>query len=397
MKKTLLCKIILIVFFVLFAASTTVYTVLDAFVLDKQVFDPENSVTANPTFTLAPSKPNKPKETTSSASTTEAPQTNTTANTTLTNPTTTPVTPDDTTPRDTVGVTTAKTPTTSVQPTETETPVTTTEAPPAVQYPIIDDLYYKDENIEITIEEKYFYTTYRGNEVETKYFVIDLKLSDIEYLRTHFREEANGTVVSATTSELASDVNAIFAINGDYFSFRDAGFVVRNYRPLRDKARSLKNSKHNGDDALFILPDGSFIMMDENNSLFANGLPSGVYQCFSFGPRLIENGEIMVNQNSEVGQSSSSNPRTAIGIVEPLHYKIVVSEGRLVNNDGMTLLDIATIMSDLGCTSAYNLDGGSSTTLYFNGEVLNTPGRSDGSERSISDIIYINGKKHSED
>ena len=192
-------------------------------------------------------------------------------------------------------------------------------------------------------------------------------------------------------------MNAIFAINGDYFSFREYGFVVRNYTTYRDTARPPKSTSNNGDDTLFIMPNGMLMMFDESNPIFKNGLPSDVYQAFSFGPRLVENGEIMVSERSEVGQSSSSNPRTAIGMIEPGHYIILVSEGRLFDGDGMKLLDVATLMKDLGCTIAYNLDGGSSTTLYFNGKVINTPGRSDGSERDISDIIYINGKSYSED
>ena len=350
-KHLLLCQIILIVAFVLFAVATTAYTLLDAFVIDREVFDPEESITQNPTFTLIPTKPNTPE--TGDNGTVES--------------STTPIT-------------------TLTSPESTE---------PEIEYPILTDRYYKDENIEIDIEERYFYNTYRGREVETRYFVIDLKLSDVEYLGTHFRQK-NGKVTKATTSELAQDVDAIFAINGDYFSYREYGFVVRNYTVYRDTARPPKSTSLNGDDTLFVMPDGSLMMFDENNAMFKNGLPSDIYQAFTFGPRLIENNELMVTERSEVGQSSASNPRTAIGMIEPLHYIIVVSEGRLYDGDGMTLYELANIMKDLGCKTAYNLDGGSSTTLYFNGEVINTPGRSDGSERDISDIIYINGKKYSD-
>jgi len=359
-KRLLICQIILIAAFVLFAAATTTYTLLDAFVLDREVFDPDVTITQDPTFTLLPSTPNTPEKAT--------------------------ITSPESSKMPTAG--------TGTTPSTTTNAPTTTEVP--IEYPIIEDLYYKDENIEIDIEEKYFYRDYRGDVIETRYFVIDLQLSDIEYLRTHFREE-NGKVYKATTSELAEDVGAIFAINGDYFSFREYGFVVRNYTTYRDTPRPPKSTSQNGDDTLFIMPNGMLMMFDESDPLFKNGLPSDIYQAFSFGPRLIENGEIMVSDRSEVGQSASSNPRTAIGMIEPLHYVILVSEGRLYDHDGMTLLEVAQILDNYGCTMAYNLDGGSSTTLYFNGEVINTPGRSDGSEREISDIIYINGLTYSED
>ena len=374
-KRLLLCQIILIAAFVLFAALTTTFTLLDAFVLDREVFDPKEEITQDPTFTLLPPTQHSPE-----TSPKTAPETTVLS------------TPDSTVSIETGTAVSGTTAITSKTPTTVKTP-TTTEAP--IEYPIVSERYYKDENIEIDIQEKHFYNNYRGSQVETRYFVIDLKLSDIEYLQTHFRQK-NGKVTKATTSELAKDVDAIFAINGDYFSFREYGFVVRNYTTFRDSARPSKSTSLNGDDTLFILPNGSLMMFDENDSLFKNGLPSDIYQAFSFGPRLIENNAIMVNEKSEVGQSSTSNPRTAIGMIEPLHYIIIVSEGRLTNGDGMTLYKLANIMKDLGCKMAYNLDGGSSTTLYFNGEVINTPGRSDGSERDISDIIYINGKKYSD-
>ena len=262
---------------------------------------------------------------------------------------------------------------------------------PEAVYPIIGDLYYKDANIEITIEETYYTNK---NLVENKIFIVDIKLTDVSYLKTFVNTNSNGKVNKTTVSDMAEKNNAVFAINGDYFSYRERGYVIRNYIEWRSKARKRYDSF--GDDALLILSDGSFRMIDENDVSFAS-LPADTYQCFSFGPRLIENGVIQVNWNSEVGQSAEANPRTAIGIVEPLHYKIVVAEGRLdrySGKDGMKLYEMADVLASLGCTDAYNLDGGSSTTLYFNGRVLNeTPS----SERKVSDCIYINGLSYFEE
>jgi exopolysaccharide biosynthesis protein len=70
---------------------------------------------------------------------------------------------------------------------------------------------------------------------------------------------------------------------------------------------------------------------------------------------------------------------------------MVVSDGRTTESVGLSLLQLAEIMDQLGCEQAYNLDGGGSTTMYFNGEVINNPtsnGRKS-KERSVSDIVYI--------
>ena len=130
--------------------------------------------------------------------------------------------------------------------------------------------------------------------------------------------------------------------------------------------------------------------MDEANSDAQALADEGAVQIFSFGPGLVEDGEITVNEATEVDQAMRSNPRTAIGMIEPLHYLLVVSDGRTDESEGLTLMELAQVMQDLGCQTAYNLDGGGSSTMWFMGEVVNVPTdwRSI-RERSVSDIVYI--------
>ena len=111
----------------------------------------------------------------------------------------------------------------------------------------------------------------------------------------------------------------------------------------------------------------------------------------SFGPALIENGTISVTEEDEVGKAMASNPRTAIGIIDNLHYVFVVSDGRTEESEGLSLLELAEFMDSIGVETAYNLDGGGSSTMYFNGEVVNNPTTSGRSvkERSVSDIVCI--------
>ena len=111
----------------------------------------------------------------------------------------------------------------------------------------------------------------------------------------------------------------------------------------------------------------------------------------SFGPALIENGTISVTEKDEVGKAMASNPRTAIGIIDNLHYVFVVSDGRTEESEGLSLLELAEFMYSIGVETAYNLAGGGSSTMYFNGEVVNNPTTSGRSvkERSVSDIVCI--------
>lgn len=239
---------------------------------------------------------------------------------------------------------------------------------------VVTDTSYEDENIKITIETEYLY--------DTEVYIADIQVSDVSYLKTAFAQGIYGRNIKETTSAMAESNDAIFAINGDYYGFRSDGYVIRNGVLYRD------TSGDNED--LVIDSDGNFSIINESDTTAQSLLDAGAWQVLSFGPALINNGEISVSANSEVGQSKSSNPRTAIGQVSELHYIVIVSDGRTSESAGLSLLEMAQLFAERGCTVAYNLDGGGSATMWFNGQVVNNPtdGRSYG-ERSVSDIVYF--------
>ena len=97
-----------------------------------------------------------------------------------------------------------------------------------------------------------------------------------------------------------------------------------------------------------------------------------------------------MGKDQEVAISSPSNPRTAVGVIDDKHYVFVVSDGRTDVSKGLSLMQLAECMKELGCKQAYNLDGGGSTTMYFDGTVMNvTTSGSKIEERKVSDILYI--------
>lgn len=241
---------------------------------------------------------------------------------------------------------------------------------------VASETAYIDENIQITITE------YR--EYDTSIYVADIILSSPEYLQTAFAQNAYSRNVTEKTSEIAESAGAILAINGDYYGAQEDGYVFRNGVLYR-------NTSSSGQEDLVIYEDGSFAIINETDVTGEELLADGAQQVLSFGPALIENGTVVVSENDEVGKAKTSNPRTAIGIVDNLHYMFVVSDGRTDENAGLSLLQLSKFMKEFGVTTAYNLDGGGSSTMYFNGKVINNPttnGRSI-AERSVSDIVYI--------
>ncbi len=259
----------------------------------------------------------------------------------------------------------------------TDSETTVTDAGDSSSEPVITDSSYVSDNISINI------ITFE--EYNTQIYAAEVILSDSSYLRAGLANGVFGRNVSETTSEIAEDNNAILAINGDYYGFRDKGFVMRNGYLYRSTAR-----RGTGNEDLVIYDNGDLEIVDESTSDASALETAGAVQIFSFGPGLIENGEITVDENSEVEQSMTSNPRTAIGQIGQLHYIFLVSDGRTDESAGLTLLELAQVMSELGGTMAYILDGGCASSMWFMGEVVNNPtnGHKSG-ERSVSDIVYI--------
>lgn len=235
---------------------------------------------------------------------------------------------------------------------------------------------YEDDNIKIALID------YREN--DTDIHMADVKVSSSEYLKTAFAQSSYGRNVTEKTSDIAESVNAILAINGDYYGAQESGYVIRNGVIYRETAKS-------GNEDLVIYGDGSFEIIDEDDITAEELLEKGAQNVLAFGPALVEDGSVSVTEDEEVGKAMASNPRTAIGIIDENHYVFVVADGRTSDNEGLSLYKLAEFMESLGVQTAYNLDGGGSSTMYFNGQIINKPTTNGSSikERSVSDIVYI--------
>ena len=236
---------------------------------------------------------------------------------------------------------------------------------------------YEDDTKSISIE------TYERN--NTQIHVATVKIKGNVSIKTALANETYGRNVTAKTSTTSKSVNAVLAINGDYYGARDAGYVVRNGQLLRSQSQSADQED------LVIYKDGSFGIIKEGDITAQQLVDNGAMQVLSFGPALIENGQVAVDSSDEVGKAMASNPRTAIGIVDDSTYVFVVSDGRTSESQGLSLKQLADFMKELNVTTAYNLDGGGSSSMYFNGQIINKPttnGRNI-EEREVSDIVYL--------
>lgn len=219
------------------------------------------------------------------------------------------------------------------------------------------------------------------------WFVADLRLASAQVLRTAFADDTFGENIIELPSEMASANDAVWALNGDYYGFRDDGIVIRNGVAFRDRGAR---------QGLALDSDASLRLYDETATSASDLVASGVWQTWSFGPGLVNDGTVIsgiedVEVDTNPGNHSiqGTQPRTGIGMIEPGHLVAVAVDGRSSGYSvGIGMTAFAELFVGLGASVAYNLDGGGSTAMVFDGSLVNNPlGR--GTERGTSDILYV--------
>ena len=262
--------------------------------------------------------------------------------------------------------------------------------------------HYSDPDIYIDI------TTNRDKEDTTTYYVADIRIKNLGYFRAALAHDTFGQNVTERTSDMCNRKKGILAIDGDTYGSQEGGYVVRNGNLDSKAIRTTKNLERRKPDDLVIKKDGTFEIIDERDTSFDEVKAMDPLHVFSFGPALVNKNEITVTENDEVGTAmgGNKNQRCAMGIIAPGHYVFVVSDGRMKSSYGLSLLNLAEIMKDLHCETAYNLDGGGSATMYLEdgtgnatklGHLVNYPHQSTQGlpdkprmqQREVSDIVYI--------
>lgn len=235
---------------------------------------------------------------------------------------------------------------------------------------------YENSGIQVTIT--------RNQQNDFVYFAADIQLTDPRQFSYAFAGEAYGGR-DESLSDMAERHNPLIAINGDYYGFHTNGIIIRGGELFRKNksSRHLMAVEENGD--LTMLTDRS-----GKQGLVANELMDrNVLHTFEFGPVLVENGEAVTLKSAIVRVGDGYlEPRTAIGQLGPLHYLVIVVDGRQEGySAGCDLPTLQKLFMDYGVQSAFNLDGGGSTTLWFDGSVINQP--ASGDERRVSDIVMF--------
>ncbi|GHU73095.1 exopolysaccharide biosynthesis protein [Clostridia bacterium] len=229
---------------------------------------------------------------------------------------------------------------------------------------------YEDESISVSISMDRAY--------DTNIMIAWVRIADPSQIRTTMAGNYGSTSL-APAATIAKRVNAVFAVNGDYYNFDGRGYLVRQGHRYR------KNIRANTD--LLAIDDQG------NLHIFASGQPDeasglNIINTFNFGPALVIDGEL--GTRLDFGGIGGHKPtqRMVICQSEPLNYLFIATEGpENKGSRGLTIPEMANYAMSLGVRVAYNLDGGSSSTMVLHNQKINS--LSSGKIRSVADIIYF--------
>ncbi len=230
-----------------------------------------------------------------------------------------------------------------------------------------DGMSYRDDSMNVQIHRIHVY--------DTDVTVAFVQIASPNQLRTELAKPYPSQTTIRPV-QIAERVEAVVAINGDWFSYHNSGIIYRNGELLRDRS----DEEYDG---LAIDVNGDFhIVRPMTQELYAE-IPTPIMHSFAFGPALVMNGEVLEIVNRKV----TYRQRNAIGQVGPLSYVFVVTEGtNEEDSGGLSMPQMAQLMHDLGAHTAYNLDGGQSAALFMRQVKINGHPKT---MRAVGDIIYF--------
>jgi len=244
---------------------------------------------------------------------------------------------------------------------------------------------YQDETITVKYSRERLSYKYNGSNYNSWVNFAEVTIVSPCQLRTAIA----GTTTSAHTGlllKMSQKLNAVVAVNGDYYSNRTANtYEVRQSQVISEETAD-------GMDMLIIDYDGNFHIFtaEEADEGYA-AMKGNIYQCFTFGPALIVDGEITYTENVSSAfpyfGAWAVNPRTAIGQIDELHYLLVMVEGRNSQSCGVACAELAQMMYERGCVQAFNLDGGATSGMYFGTKRVSDVTKT--GLRNVSDIVYF--------
>ena len=216
------------------------------------------------------------------------------------------------------------------------------------------------------------------------YTVAEVKVAHPSQFRRFLAGGEFGSDKQHVTTEMARTVNAVMASSGDFYAYRKYGAVVYESQLRRFEGVSV--------DTCYITEDGDLLFTyrneletEEEARKFVED--NNVRFSLAFGPVLLDDGEIKVPSDYILGEVNGTFSRAAICQWDMLHYLVVNTSQEQNYIKRHKVRFFAEFIQELGCKTAYALDGGQTTAIVMNDQLVTLPDYK--TQRRISDIIYF--------
>lgn len=231
-----------------------------------------------------------------------------------------------------------------------------------------DGMAYHDDTLDVQLHMIEAY--------DTSIAVAFVQIATPEQLRTE-QAKRYPSKTTVRVSEIAKRVNAVLAVNADWFTYHNSGIVYRNGELLRNRS----DEEYDG---LAIDINGDFHIIQPMTEEGYAQIATPIANSFVFGPALVIDGQVQDITDRAV----TYRQRLAIGQVAPLSYVLVATDGtNEPDSGGLNMPQLAELMHGLGAHTAYNLDGGQSASMLLNEVKVN--GDNPKNMRAVGDIIYF--------
>ena len=246
--------------------------------------------------------------------------------------------------------------------------------------------YYYDETILMIIWKEVI----NGNTCSC----CEVKIADGSQIRRKIADDTLGSPIQYYASDLARTVNPVVAMNADFYMFRDFGIVAyqRQLWRMDESTYTGQYKKYNCVETCFVDSNGDFhfthLLEEHSRSEIQDFMATNdILFSLSFGPVLVENGELKSCDWYPAGEPTRGDSRAAIGQVDKLHYFYLSVNHAPEKAALWTVNDMARAMYDKGIPNAYGLDGGQTSEILFQGVPFNHIDYD--AERTVSDILYF--------
>ena len=252
--------------------------------------------------------------------------------------------------------------------------------------PDTDIQYYYDETI-LTIIWKELID---GNTVTC----CEVKVADASQFRRKLVDDTFGSPRKLFATSIAASVNAVVAMNADFYMFRDFGIVAYDRELYRFSEDTYTGSykKYNCTDTMFVNSQGDFVFWHRLQEATPEQMKAFIRDndllfSIAFGPVLVENGELQYCDWYPAGEIDRGYSRAGIGQKDHLHYFYMSLNHSNEKQARWTVNQFGERMYERGLQQAYCLDGGQTSEIVWRGSPFNYIDF--GGEREVSDIIYF--------